>query len=212
MSRCSANSLKLQQTLPTDPNYSSIASQVSQTHGSLAAQMMTQRAEVRAQVFKVLTPAQQTQLTALEAQMRTKQAWPLGPSARPEHPRRNRQRGIGGLALDGADPVFLEQVDHTARADQVAGADDDQIVLVVVEQGFDLRHPLAVARDQHRLIEPRIAAELGLELVRRTTAYRRAARRRTMESTSAARPCACSRLESRYSACVSMDMFSNTEI
>jgi Spy/CpxP family protein refolding chaperone len=31
---------------------------------------MTQRAEIRAQVFKVLTPAQQTQLTALEAQMR----------------------------------------------------------------------------------------------------------------------------------------------
>jgi Spy/CpxP family protein refolding chaperone len=66
-----ANSLKLQQTLPTDPNYSSIASQVSQTHGSLVAQGMTQRAELRAQVFKVLTPAQQTQLTALEAQMRT---------------------------------------------------------------------------------------------------------------------------------------------
>jgi Spy/CpxP family protein refolding chaperone len=65
-----ANSLKLQQTLPTDPNYSSITSQVSQTHGSLVAQGMTQRAEIRAQVFKVLTPAQQTQLTALEAQMR----------------------------------------------------------------------------------------------------------------------------------------------
>jgi len=65
-----ANSLKLQQTPPTDPNYSSIASQVSQTHGSLMAQGMTQRAEIRAQVFKVLTPAQQTQLTALEAQMR----------------------------------------------------------------------------------------------------------------------------------------------
>jgi periplasmic protein CpxP/Spy len=66
-----ANSQKLQQTLPTDPNYSSIASQVSQMHGSLAAQGMAQRAEVRAQVFKVLTPAQQSQLTALEAQMRT---------------------------------------------------------------------------------------------------------------------------------------------
>ncbi len=65
-----ANSLKLQETLPTDPNYSTIASQVSQTHGSLVAQGMTQRAEIRAQVFKVLTPAQQTQLTALEAQMR----------------------------------------------------------------------------------------------------------------------------------------------
>ncbi|MEP6548080.1 MAG: Spy/CpxP family protein refolding chaperone [Gammaproteobacteria bacterium] len=66
-----ANSLKLQQTPPTDPNYSSIASQVSQTQGSLTAQGMTQRAEVRAQVFNVLTPAQQTQLMALEAQMRT---------------------------------------------------------------------------------------------------------------------------------------------
>ncbi len=54
-----ANSLKLRQTQPTDPNYTSIASQVSQTHGSLMAQMMTQRAEVRAQVYKVLTPAQQ---------------------------------------------------------------------------------------------------------------------------------------------------------
>jgi periplasmic protein CpxP/Spy len=64
-----ANSLKLRQTQPTDPNYASIASQVSQTHGSLAAQMMTQQADVRAQVFNVLTPAQQTQLATLEAQM-----------------------------------------------------------------------------------------------------------------------------------------------
>ena len=66
-----ANSQKLRQTQPTDPNYASIASQVSQTHGSLAAQMMTQRADVRAQVFKVLTPAQQAQLTTLEAEMQT---------------------------------------------------------------------------------------------------------------------------------------------
>ncbi len=80
-----ANSLKLQQTLPTDPNYSSIASQVSQTHGSLVAQGMTQRAELRAQVFKVLTPAQQTQLTALEAQARTSKHghWGGGPPGEP---------------------------------------------------------------------------------------------------------------------------------
>jgi protein CpxP len=64
-----ANSLKLRQTQPTDPNYASVVSQVSQTEGSLAAQMMTQRADVRAQVFKVLTPAQQGQLATLEAQM-----------------------------------------------------------------------------------------------------------------------------------------------
>jgi protein CpxP len=78
------NSLKLRQTQPTDPNYASIASHVSQTHGSLAAQIMTQQADVRAQVFKVLTPAQQTQLAALEAQMQTHEhgAWggPHGPS------------------------------------------------------------------------------------------------------------------------------------
>jgi periplasmic protein CpxP/Spy len=64
-----ANMQKLHQTLPTDPNYSSIASQVSQTHGSLSAEALTQRAQVRAQVFKVLTPAQQAQLATLEAQM-----------------------------------------------------------------------------------------------------------------------------------------------
>ena len=67
-----ANSLKLQQTKPTDPNYASIAAAVSQTHGSLSAQMMTQHSEIRAQVFKVLTPAQQTQLAALEAEKQAK--------------------------------------------------------------------------------------------------------------------------------------------
>jgi protein CpxP len=69
-----ANSLKLRQTAPTDANYSSIAAQVSQTHGSLSAQLMTQQAEVRAQIYNVLTPAQQTQLTALEAQMEARHA------------------------------------------------------------------------------------------------------------------------------------------
>jgi Spy/CpxP family protein refolding chaperone len=63
-----ANSLKLRQTKPTDPNYANVAAQVSQTHGTLSAQAMTQRAELRAQVFKVLTPAQQTQLATLEAE------------------------------------------------------------------------------------------------------------------------------------------------
>jgi periplasmic protein CpxP/Spy len=64
-----ANMLKLQQTKPTDPNYSSVASQVSQTHGALAAQALTQHAEMRAQIFKILTPEQQTELATLEAQM-----------------------------------------------------------------------------------------------------------------------------------------------
>jgi Spy/CpxP family protein refolding chaperone len=64
-----ANSVKLRQTLPTDPSYASVVAQASQTQGSLATQMMTERADVRAQVFKVLTPAQQGQLVTLEAQM-----------------------------------------------------------------------------------------------------------------------------------------------
>lgn len=74
-----ANMLKLQQTAPTDPNYTSITSQVSQTHGTLQAQELTQHAQIRAQVFKVLTPAQQTQLTALEAQAH--KHGPRGPNA-----------------------------------------------------------------------------------------------------------------------------------
>ena len=63
-----ANSAKLEQVQPTDPSYAGIAAQVSQTHGTLSAQMMAQRADLRAQVFKVLTPEQQTQLATLEAQ------------------------------------------------------------------------------------------------------------------------------------------------
>ncbi len=73
-----ANSAKLRQTAPTDPNYASVVSQVSQTEGSLAAQMMTQRADVRAKVFKILTPAQQGQLATLEAQMQSHKHGPRG--------------------------------------------------------------------------------------------------------------------------------------
>jgi len=69
-----SNSQKLDQTKPTDPNYTSIVAQVSQTQGSLSAQMMTQQADVRAQVFKVLTPGQQEQLATLEAKMQARRA------------------------------------------------------------------------------------------------------------------------------------------
>ncbi len=67
-----ANSLKLSQTQPTDANYASVVSQVTQANGSLHSQMITQREAVRAQIFKVLTPAQQTQLAALKAQMQAR--------------------------------------------------------------------------------------------------------------------------------------------
>jgi protein CpxP len=64
-----ANSLKLRQTQPNDPNYANVVAQVTQANGSLHSQMITQKEAVRAQVFKVLTPAQQTQLAALQEQM-----------------------------------------------------------------------------------------------------------------------------------------------
>jgi len=64
-----ANSLKLRQTQPNDPNYANVVAQVTQANGSLHSQMITQKEAVRAQVFKVLTPAQQTQLAALQSQM-----------------------------------------------------------------------------------------------------------------------------------------------
>ena len=64
-----ANSLKLSQTQPTDAKYPSVVSQVTQANGSLHSQMITQKEAVRAQIFKVLTPAQQTQLATLKAQM-----------------------------------------------------------------------------------------------------------------------------------------------
>src|SRR6202012_2656542 len=67
-----ANSLKLSQTQPTDANYQSVVSQVTQANGSLHSQMITQREAVRAQIFKVLTPAQQTQLATLKAQMQAR--------------------------------------------------------------------------------------------------------------------------------------------
>ncbi len=64
-----ANMLKLRTTQPNDPNYANVVAEVSQSNGTLHAQMTTQMADVRAQVFKVLTPAQQQQLATLEAQM-----------------------------------------------------------------------------------------------------------------------------------------------
>ena len=64
------NSLKLRQTQPSDATYANVVAQVTQANGSLHSQMITQREAVRAQVYKVLTPAQQTQLVALQTQMR----------------------------------------------------------------------------------------------------------------------------------------------
>jgi periplasmic protein CpxP/Spy len=67
-----ANSLKLQNTQPNDPNYANVVAEVTSANGALHSQMIAQQADVRAQVFKVLTPAQQTQLAALQAQMQSR--------------------------------------------------------------------------------------------------------------------------------------------
>jgi Spy/CpxP family protein refolding chaperone len=74
-----ANSLKLQNTQPNDPNYANVVAEVTQANGALHSQMISQQAEVRAQVFKVLTPAQQTQLQALQAQRQSR--WQGAPAA-----------------------------------------------------------------------------------------------------------------------------------
>jgi len=67
-----SNSLKLRQTQPSDSNYANVVAQVTQANGSLHSQMISQREAVRAQIFKVLTPEQQAQLAALQAQMQAK--------------------------------------------------------------------------------------------------------------------------------------------
>jgi Spy/CpxP family protein refolding chaperone len=63
-----ANHLKLIQTKPDDPNYGNVVAEVAQSNAALASQRTTRAAELRTQMYAVLTPAQKTQLTALEAQ------------------------------------------------------------------------------------------------------------------------------------------------
>jgi Spy/CpxP family protein refolding chaperone len=63
-----ANHLKLQGVTPDDPNYASVVAEVAAANASLASQATSQRAELRAQAYAVLTPAQKTQLASLEAQ------------------------------------------------------------------------------------------------------------------------------------------------
>ena len=74
-----ANSLKLRQTQPNDPNYANVVTEVSQANASLHSQMITMHEDVRSQVFKILTPAQQTQLAALQAQMQSRPHGAWGP-------------------------------------------------------------------------------------------------------------------------------------
>jgi Spy/CpxP family protein refolding chaperone len=63
-----ANHLKLMQTKPDDPNYANVVAEVAQSNATLASQRTKQGAELRTQMYAVLTPAQKTQLATLEAQ------------------------------------------------------------------------------------------------------------------------------------------------
>jgi Spy/CpxP family protein refolding chaperone len=63
-----ANHLKLMQTKPDDPNYGNVVAEVAQADATLASQRTTQGAELRTQMYAVLTAAQKTQLATLEAQ------------------------------------------------------------------------------------------------------------------------------------------------
>ena len=74
-----ANHLKLMQTKPDDPNYGNLVAEVAQSNAALASQRTTRAAELRTQMYAVLTPAQKTQLTALEAQ------WAANPHHGPRH-------------------------------------------------------------------------------------------------------------------------------
>ena len=65
-----ANMEKIHQITPDDPNYSATISQLAQTSGSLTTQLISAEGDLRAQLFAILTPAQKTQLAALEAKLR----------------------------------------------------------------------------------------------------------------------------------------------
>jgi Spy/CpxP family protein refolding chaperone len=80
-----ANSSKLRQTQPNDPNYSNVVSQVTSANATLHQQIDTLKANVRQEIFGKLTTVQQTQLQALEAQMAARHAagGPRGAGAAP---------------------------------------------------------------------------------------------------------------------------------
>lgn len=83
-----ANHLKLTQTSPDDPNYAGVVQEVSAANATLAAQRTTASENVRAQIHALLTPAQKTQLAALQAQ------W----AANPHHGRWGGQGGAPAAA------------------------------------------------------------------------------------------------------------------
>lgn len=78
---------------PTDPGYQAATSSLAQAEGAAASARVQQMANVRAQIYNVLTPAQQSQLATIQAERQTRmQQWkefkaehPLG-NATPDSP------------------------------------------------------------------------------------------------------------------------------
>jgi Spy/CpxP family protein refolding chaperone len=68
-----ANSAKLKQMSPSDPNYINTVQSVSQANAPLQAQLAVQRASIHQEIFtKVLTGEQQTTMLQMRAQMEQK--------------------------------------------------------------------------------------------------------------------------------------------
>jgi Spy/CpxP family protein refolding chaperone len=67
-----SNQMKELQTKPDDPNYAAMVAEVTQSNATLAAQRTTLQAELRTQMYALLTPAQKAQLATLEAQWAAK--------------------------------------------------------------------------------------------------------------------------------------------
>jgi periplasmic protein CpxP/Spy len=63
-----ANHLKLAQTKPDDPNYSTVVAEVAQSEATLASQRTSQHSQLRSQIYALLTPTQKTQLATQQAQ------------------------------------------------------------------------------------------------------------------------------------------------
>jgi len=61
---------------PTDPGYQAAASALAQAEGAATTARVQQVANVRAQIYNVLTPAQQSQLATMKAQQQARrQQW-----------------------------------------------------------------------------------------------------------------------------------------
>ena len=61
---------------PTDPGYQAAAASLAQAEGAATTARVQQMANVRAQIYAVLTPAQQSQLASMKAQQQArKQQW-----------------------------------------------------------------------------------------------------------------------------------------